>query len=252
MQQVGKHTFFASDLHLGAPNWSQSREREDRFIRWMNSIEADAAALYLVGDVFDFWFEYNTVVPKGFIRLLGKLAEWRAKGIEIVLFSGNHDLWYREYFVDELDIPVHHHPIQLQLGDKQFFIGHGDGLGPGDHGYKFLKRVFTNPLCKWAFRWLHPDIGVRMASFWSRRSRLSQGSEAEQYLGEDEEWLILFAKEQLKERHYDYFVFGHRHLPLDIQLDNSSKYINLGDWINYNSYAVFDGKELHLRYFEET
>lgn len=242
--------YFASDFHLGSPNAATSAEREARIIRWLEAIEEDAEALYLVGDVFDFWFEYKTVVPKGFVRLLGKLAQLRDGGLPIYFFTGNHDMWMFRYLSDELDIPIYREPIVREYGGKRFFIGHGDGLGPGDHGYKFLKKIFANPLCQWLFRWIHPDIGMRLAGFFSKKSRQAQ-KEPERFLGEEEEWLYLFARETLKEQPIDYFVFGHRHLPLDLAIDGGeSRYINLGEWFHSNSYAVFDGKDMQLCYFE--
>ncbi len=243
--------YFASDLHLGIPNHQKSLEREKKFIRWLNSIQDNATAIYLVGDIFDYWHEYKRVVPKGAVRLLGKLAELRDGGLPIFAFTGNHDLWMYGYFEEELDIPVYREPIQETFNGKKFFIGHGDGLGPGDNGYKMLKKLFTNPLCQWAFRQLHPDFASAVAQYSSRKSRMSQnGGEVEGFLGEDKEWLCIFAKEMLQKEFFDYFVFGHRHLPLNIDLNAKSKYINLGDWINHFSYAEFDGQELHLRFFE--
>ncbi len=246
------YVYFASDLHLGIPNPKESKEREKKFIRWLDAIKDNATAIYLVGDLFDFWHEYKKVVPKGYVRLLGKLAELRDDGIPIFIFTGNHDLWMSGYFEEELNIPVYHEPISRTFGGKKFFIGHGDGLGPGDYGYKFLKKFFRNPLCQWAFRQIHPDLACRMAQFWSNKSRLAQNNgEQPTFTGNDNEWLCIFAKEKLKSEHFDYFVFGHRHLPLNIELNNKSKYINLGDWINHFTYAKFDGKELSLCYFEQ-
>lgn len=246
-----KKIYFASDFHLGAPNYTASRERERLVVQWLDAIKEDAQAIYLVGDVFDFWFDYKTVVPRGYIRLLGKLAELREAGIAIYLFTGNHDLWYNDYFPTELDIPVYKAPIQIDINGKHFFVGHGDGLGPHDTGYKLMKKVFTNPLCKWLFRWLHPDLGVSLASFLSRRSRASQGYE-ETFVKPEDEWLYLYANRKLKALpHTNYFVFGHRHLPLDLTLDNgTSRYINLGEWFKAKTYAVFDGEELSLKVFE--
>ena len=243
--------YFASDLHLGIPNHQDSLVREKKFVRWLESIQDDAKALYLVGDIFDYWHEYKRVVPRGFVRLLGKLAELRDGGLPIFAFTGNHDLWMFGYFEEELGIPVYKEPIQKTFNNKKFYIGHGDGLGPGDYGYKRLKMLFTNPFCQWAYRQLHPDFAARIAQFSSKKSRLSQiDGDEEHFLGEDKEWLCIFAKEMLKKEHFDYFVFGHRHLPLNIALNTESKYINLGDWINHYSYAKFDGQEIHLCYFE--
>ena len=251
MEEKKTHIYFASDLHLGVPNREASLKRERRFIRWLNSIREDATALYLMGDLFDYWHEYKHVVPKGYVRLLGKLAELRDEGLPIFIFTGNHDLWMFDYFEKELDIPVFHEPIVRTFNGKKFFLGHGDGLGPGDYGYKMMKKVFTNRFCQWAYRQIHPNWATAMAQFWSQRSKeAQQGSEEEVFKGKEREWLYLFAKNKLKEEHFDYFVFGHRHLPLNIDIDGQSKYINLGDWINYYSYAKFDGQEIHLCYFE--
>lgn len=248
---LGKKIYFASDNHLGAPTSQLSNPREKKFVRWLESIRGDAAAIFLLGDLFDFWFEYNTVVPKGFTRTLGKLAEITDSGIPVYYFVGNHDLWMNGYFEEELNIPVYHRPQVFQLNQKKFFIGHGDGLGPGDKGFKRMKKVFTNPVAKWFFRWLHPDLGVRMAQYFSVKNRMISGDEDVRFLGEDKEWLVQYAKKKLESEHFDYFVFGHRHLPLDIGLSEDSRYINLGDWIGYYSYGVFEGEKLRLAYFEK-
>ncbi|MBX2844688.1 MAG: UDP-2,3-diacylglucosamine diphosphatase [Saprospiraceae bacterium] len=241
--------YFASDFHLGAPNYEASREREAKIVRWLSSIQHDASEIYLMGDIFDFWFEYATVVPKGFTRFLGKLAELSDAGIKIHVFTGNHDLWMSGYFEKELGIPVNKEPEERMLLGKTFYLGHGDGLGPGDRFYKFLRRVFHHPLFQGLFHFAHPDIGMRIAHAWSRKSR-ADGHE-EQFLGEDNEWLAIYAKECLEKKHYDFFIFGHRHLPLDIQLnENGSRYINLGEWINHFTFAVFDGENLQLKTFE--
>jgi UDP-2,3-diacylglucosamine hydrolase len=248
MQRQGK-IYFASDLHLGAPDKASSRLRENLFIQWLDEIAKDASELYLLGDIFDFWFEYGTVVPKGYTRLLGRLAELRDKGLDIYYFTGNHDMWAFGYFEEELGIPVIRKPIEREWNGKRFLIGHGDGLGPGDYGYKRIKRIFASKLCQWAFKWLHPDIGMRIANYFSTNSRNNQDIEEKEFLGEDKEWLIQYAKAKLEKSHYDYFIFGHRHLAIDFQLNEKSRYINLGDWIRFNSYAVFDGEHLELKYF---
>jgi ser/thr protein phosphatase family protein len=241
-----KKIYFASDNHLGAPTAAESRPRERRFVQWLDSIKADAGAIFLLGDLFDFWFEYGTVVPKGFVRVLGKLAELRDSGIPIYFFVGNHDLWMNDYFETELGIPVYRSPLPFQCAGKRFLVGHGDGLGPGDKGYKRMKKVFTNPFCKWLFRWLHPDIGVRLAQYLSVKNKLISGDEDVHFLGEDKEWLVQYCKRKLQTTHYDYFLFGHRHLPMTIKVGENSTYINTGDWIQYFTFAVFDGKELKL------
>lgn len=243
----GKYVYFASDNHLGAPTAQASLLREQKFVAWLDTVKSDAAAIFLLGDLFDFWFEYKTVVPKGFTRVLGKLAEVSDAGIPIYFFVGNHDLWMKDYFKSELNIPVYHEPQTFTFNDKRFFIGHGDGLGPGDKGYKRMKKVFTNPVSKWLFRWLHPDIGMRLGHYFSVKNKLISGDEDAKFLGEDNEWLVQYCKRKLETKHFDYFVFGHRHLPLEIQLNEKSTYINLGDWIQHYTYAVFDGENLQLK-----
>ncbi|WP_411766417.1 UDP-2,3-diacylglucosamine diphosphatase [Winogradskyella sp. A3E31] len=243
----GKKIYFASDNHLGAPTVEASRPREQKFVSWLNEVKDDAAAIFLLGDLFDFWFEYKTVIPKGFTRTLGKLAEISDSGVPIYYFVGNHDLWMNGYFEEELGIPVFHKPKEFKLGNKDFFIGHGDGLGPGDKGYKRMKKVFLSPFFKWLFRWGHPDIGMRIAQYFSVKNKLISGDEDATFLGEDNEWLAIYCKKKLEEKHRDYFVFGHRHLPLEIQLNDNSKYINLGDWIQYYTYGVFDGESFELK-----
>lgn len=243
----GKKIYFASDNHLGAPTHEISLPREQKFVAWLDEIKKDAAAIFLLGDLFDFWFEYKTVVPKGFTRTLGKLAEISDSGIPIYYFVGNHDLWMIDYFKTELNIPIFHKPEEFTLNNKTFFIGHGDGLGPGDKGYKRMKKVFTNPFFKWLFKWLHPDIGMRIAQYLSVKNKLISGDDDAKFLGEDHEWLAQYSKKKLSEKQRDYFVFGHRHLPLEIELSTTSKYINLGDWIGYYTYGVFDGEKMELK-----
>lgn len=242
-----KKIYFASDQHFGAPTPQLSKVREDYFLRWLNEIEKDAAVLFLLGDLFDFWFEYQKVVPKGFVRLLGKLADLSDRGITIHYFVGNHDLWMKDYFETELHIPVYHKPQEFTFNKTTFFIGHGDGLGPHDKGYKRMKKLFTNPLAQRLFQALHPDIGMRLGHYFSVKNKLISGEEDVVFLGEENEWLALYAKRKLKEKHRDYFVFGHRHIPLEIELNSNSKYINLGDWITHFTYATFDGRQMELK-----
>jgi UDP-2,3-diacylglucosamine hydrolase len=234
-----KKIYFASDQHLGAPTPKASLPREKKFVAWLDTIKEDAGTIFLLGDLFDFWFEYKTVVPKGFVRVLGKLAELKDAGIDIYFFVGNHDLWMRDYFQKELNIPVFHKPQEFDINGKIFLIGHGDGLGPNDHGYKRMKKVFTFPFFKWLFRWLHPDIGVRLGHYFSVKNKLISGDVDARFLGEENEWLAQYCRRKLTEKHYDFFVFGHRHLPLEIELNNNSTYINLGDWIQYFTYGEF-------------
>lgn len=245
-----KKIYFASDQHFGAPDYESSLLREKKFISWLDEIKGDASALFLLGDLFDFWFEYKKVVPKGFVRVLGKLAEIRDSGIPVYFFVGNHDLWMHDYFEHELNIPVYHTPQEFTFNGKTFLIGHGDGLGPGDKGYKRMKKVFTNPVAKWFFRWLHPDLGVGLAQHLSVKNKLISGDEDVRFLGEENEWLVQYSKRKLQSKHYDYFVFGHRHLPMVIDVSENSKYINLGDWINYFTYGVFDGIAFELKEYK--
>ena len=243
--------YFASDQHFGAPTAELSFPREKKFVAWLDEIKKDATALFLLGDLFDFWFEYKTVVPKGFVRVLGKLAELRDAGIPIYFFVGNHDLWMEDYFQKELDIPVYHTTQEFTFDNKLFLIGHGDGLGPGDKGYKRMKKVFTNPFSKWLFRWIHPDLGVRLAQYLSVKNKLISGEEDVVYLGEEKEWLVLYSKRKLETKHYDYFIFGHRHLPMTIKVGENSTYANLGDWIGYFTYGVFDGEKFELKEYKK-
>lgn len=243
----GKKIYFASDNHLGAPTKEASYPREKKFVAWLDEIKGDAAAIFLLGDLFDFWFEYKTVIPKGFTRTLGKLAEISDSGIPIYYFVGNHDLWMDGYFEEELNIPVFHQPKEFIFNDRLFFIGHGDGLGPHDKGYKRMKKIFTNPFFKWCFRWLHPDWGVRIAQYMSVKNKLISGDEDAKFLGEDNEWLVQYCKRKLGEKHRDYFVFGHRHLPMEIKLNENATYFNLGDWIGFYTYGVFDGETFELK-----
>ena len=245
-----KKIYFASDQHFGAPTPELSFPREQKFVAWLDEVKQEAEAIFLLGDLFDFWFEYKTVVPKVFIRVLGKLAEIRDSGIPIYFFVGNHDLWMEDYFQKELNIPVFHDNQEFTFGDKTFLIGHGDGKGPGDLGYKRMKKVFTNPFFKWLFRWVHPDIGVRLAQYLSVKNKLISGDEDVTFLGEDNEWLILYSKRKLETKHYNYLVFGHRHLPMKLSVGENAEYVNLGDWISYFTYGVFDGDNFEIKKFD--
>jgi UDP-2,3-diacylglucosamine hydrolase len=242
----GKKVYFLSDFHLGAPDRAASLVRERRVAAFLDHIRRDAAAIFIVGDLFDFWYEYRTVVPKGYVRILGKLAELTDAGIPMYFFTGNHDMWMKGYFEEELGIPVYHEPRTFEINGRKLLIGHGDGLGPGDHGYKFLKLLFRSKVSQALFGILPPAIGVGLASWLSRRSRAMTGAEDAAFLGEDKEWLITYCRQRMQEEHFDYFIFGHRHLPIDFSLGEGSRYINLGDWIRYYTYAAFDGEKLCL------
>ncbi|MFC5192520.1 UDP-2,3-diacylglucosamine diphosphatase [Algoriphagus aquatilis] len=247
----GKKLFFASDFHLGAPSHQASKAREKRIIRWLDQISEEAAAVFLVGDIFDFWFEYAEVIPKGFIPFISKISQLRDRGIPVLFFTGNHDLWMKDYFTVELGIPVYTHPIEITVEGKKILVGHGDGLGPGDQTYKILKKLFTNPFAKWLFKWLHPDLGIRLAKAWSGHSRITNSSKNENhFLGEDE-WLWQYCKEVEKRVHHDYYIFGHRHLPLELEVGKNATYFNLGEWVSQNTYLEFDGNTAKLKSFEK-
>ena len=242
--------YFASDFHLGVPTHTKSLEREKQIIAWFDTIKEDAKSIYLLGDIFDFWFEYKTVVPKGYVRLLAKLANLVDDGIEINIIKGNHDMWMYDYLPKEIGVNILEDKTILSENGKQIFLAHGDGLGPGDLGYKLIKKVFASKICQWLFARLHPNFGIGIAQFWSRKSRIANQEKPDPFLGEEKEWLVSYCKRKQNEMDIDYFVFGHRHLPLEIDIDKKTKYINLGDWIHHNSYAVFDEEELTLQYFK--
>jgi UDP-2,3-diacylglucosamine hydrolase len=241
--------YFASDCHLGVPDYDSSLVREKFFVKWLDTIKADAKELYLLGDVFDYWFEYRQVVPKGFVRLLGKLAELSDLGIKIHYFTGNHDMWMFGYFTKEMNIPIYRKPIEIELNRKKLFIGHGDGIGPDDYGYKFIKKVFSNKVCQWLFARLHPNFGIWLAKYFSRKSRIANADTDEVFLGEEKERLIQFINNNEKKTHFDYYIFGHRHLPIDLSIGNSH-YINLGDWVKNSSFACWDGEKVELKIFK--
>jgi UDP-2,3-diacylglucosamine hydrolase len=267
--QSGEKIYFLSDFHLGAPDAARSLEREKRIVAFLHEAAKDAQEIFLLGDLFDFWFEWRKAVPRGFTRLLGTLAELSDRGIPIHLFLGNHDMWTFDYLPTETGVTVHRAPIERTIQGKRFLIGHGDGLGPGDLGYKFIKQVFRNPLCQWLFARLHPNFALGLGDFWSGRSRTKNYENDRKWLGADKEWLVQYSKDRLVTEHFDYLVFGHRHLPVDMVIpptrsitqpdlasasgQNSrdgehgeSRYINLGDWITHFTYAVLDSGKLKL------
>ncbi len=248
----GKKIYFASDFHLGAPDHETSLKREKSIVRWLDSIRLEAQAVFLLGDIFDFWFEYREAIPKGFIRLQGKLAELRDGGLPVYFFTGNHDMWMFDYFPKELGIPIHRKPLTLKINDHVLLIGHGDGLGPGDMTYKILKNFFNSSICQWLFARIHPNLGMQMAHYWSRKSRISNMKNEEAFQSEENEYLLTYCKELEKIRHHDFYVFGHRHLPLDLAVGNNSRYINLGEWVHFSPYAVYDGTSVALKTFEKS
>ena len=240
--------YFASDIHLGLQIGSDPENRERLLVQWLDEVSKDADAIFLVGDIFDFWYEYRYVVPKGFTRLLGKLSELTDRGVTIHFFTGNHDIWAFDYLAKECGVILHTSMMETTINGKSFLIGHGDGLNPNDKGYLFLRNAFHNRFLQRCFRFIHPDWGITLANKWSSHSRLKGNGqiEARGYLGDDKEEIVIYCRNILKEHHVDYFIFGHRHLPLNLELESNSHYINTGDWITHFSYAVFDGEKVFL------
>jgi UDP-2,3-diacylglucosamine hydrolase len=251
MTATTKSIYFASDFHLGVPNHAVSREREDRIVQWLDTIKEDAEEIFLVGDLFDFWFEYKTVIPKGFVRLQGKIAALCDSGIPVHVFTGNHDMWMFGYLEKELGVKIHYSPIEREFFGKKVMIGHGDGLGPGDHGYKLIKKVFANRFFQWCFARLHPNFGIGVADYLSRRSRAKTGNSEDEYLGDDKEFLVQYCQEMAAKSPIDYFIFGHRHLPIEKAINNTAVYINLGDWIRFQTYAKLTPEGISLLKFED-
>lgn len=231
-------------MHLGLPNALESLPREKRLVEWLESVRHDAAEIFLVGDIFDFWYEYKRIVPKGFTRFLGKVAEIVDSGIPVHFFTGNHDIWMYDYFPSELGVTLHTHEIMREWDGKKFFIAHGDGLGPGDFGYKTLKWIFTNKSLQWLFSRLHPNFSLWLGNSWSVSSRYSKNI-SHQFRGEDE-LITKFTRLELQQRHFDHFVFGHWHSPIVYELQPNSHLTVLGDWIVNFTYAVWDGEHMSL------
>lgn len=248
-----KNIYFLSDAHLGSRALRHTRQQERRLVRFLDDIKEKAEAVYLLGDMFDFWFEYRMVVPRGFTRFLGKLSELTDSGVEIHYFAGNHDLWTWDYLVEECGVILHREPMTLSLADKTFYIGHGDGLGDPDPRFRFIRSIFHSPLCQWLFRWVHPDLGMRFGLNWAKHSRLAHGEGGDPpYLGEDKEHLVLYAKDYLRSHpDVNYFLFGHRHIELDLMLSDQCRMVILGDWISQYTYAVFDGEHLYMENYVE-
>ena len=247
-----KKIYFASDVHLGAPTISNHRAHEKRFVNWLSSIQSTASEIYLLGDIFDFWFEYQKSIPKGNSRFLGKLCELTDAGIPVHFFTGNHDVWIFDYLPSETGIEVYRKPLIKEWNGKRFFLAHGDGLTRFEKSYNRLKAVFTNKLAQKLFRMIHPDLGIRLATYWSRKSReKNTGEHNANFQSEEDEWLVVWAKEFLKNEHFDYFIFGHRHMAKTIQLNDQSQLIYLGDWITNFSYGEWDGTEFHLRFYKD-
>jgi UDP-2,3-diacylglucosamine hydrolase len=251
----GSKLYFASDFHLGIPDAESSLKRERKLVAWLDQVSQDATEIFLMGDVFDFWFEYKFVIPKGYVRLLGKIAEVTDSGIPVHLFRGNHDIWAFNYLHTELGVQLHRKPVVREFDGKYLFLAHGDGLGPGDHGYKFLKKVFEFKPNQFLFRWLHPDVGSRMGLYFSKKSRLAniaKEGKSENKSIHHEERLIHFAETEARENpQLDYFIFGHRHIPLQQKVSDKAEIIILGDWLTHFSYGVFEGGKMGIEYFNE-
>jgi UDP-2,3-diacylglucosamine hydrolase len=245
-----QNIYFASDFHLGVPDYNSSLDRERRLVRWLDEIKGSAHSIYLLGDIFDFWFEYRHAIPKGFIRFQGKLAELRDAGISIYFFTGNHDMWLFDYFEKELGIVIHREPQELVINNKKLLIGHGDGLGPGDSLYKIQKKFFNSKVCQWLFARIHPNLGIGIATYWSRQSRINNTKREEKFNGAENEFLLTYCKDLEKSSHHDFYIFGHRHLPLNLEVAEGSKYINLGEWVHFNTYGVFNGQDVLLKSYE--
>jgi UDP-2,3-diacylglucosamine hydrolase len=246
--------YFASDFHLGIPDHDSSLVREKKLVAWLEMARADAAEIFLMGDLFDFWFEYKTAIPRGYARLLGKLAEITDSGIPVHLFRGNHDMWAFDYLTRELNIQLHRDPEFREFNGQHFYLAHGDGLGPGDHGYKFIKKVFANSFNQWLFRLLHPDIGITMALFWSRKSRKAsmekEKKEEDISLKLIQQRITVHSNEMMKlHPELNFLIYGHYHYPLDVRISENTRQLVLGDWLTHFTYAVFDGKKLELKTF---
>ena len=244
----GKNIYFISDAHLGLPPEEKSRAREKLLVEWLDSVKENAHSIYLMGDIFDYWFEYRKVVPRGFVRFLGKVAELSDMGIEINYFTGNHDVWIFDYLPKETGVHVFRKPVVKIICGKKFYLAHGDGLGPRDFTYKFLKKIFTCKVLQWFYARIHPNLATSFAHAWSKRSRLAK-DEFTPFKGIENEQLIKHANEVLKNEHIDYFIFGHRHLPLDLMLNNSSRIICTGDWFVNFTYVIFNSEGLKLMHY---
>ena len=247
MSNNRQKTYFISDIHLGLPNHDKSLVREKLLVKLLDELKENTKTIYFVGDIFDFWWEYNHVVPSGYVRLLGKIAELSDAGIEIIFFTGNHDVWMKNYLKKELGITLRYKELKTEINGKKFFIAHGDGLGKGDKGYKLLKIAFTSKFLQWCYSRLHPNFSFWLASLWSQNRRKKE--KFYDFKGEENEILVQFAKDTLKTEYFDFFIFGHRHFPVMLNLGNS-KYANIGDWLINFTFLEFNGKELQQYTFK--
>ncbi len=247
---MGK-TYFASDFHLGVPNYNCSLEREKKVVAWLNDIEDDCENLFLLGDIFDFWYEYKTVVPRNFTRLLGKLASMSDKGVNIYFFKGNHDMWTFDYLEKEIGATIIDEEWIGKIGSCTFYLHHGDALWKGEKSYKFIRKIFRANWAIWLFHRLHPNFGTGLAKYLSKSSRKKNNPKDTIEIPLKEEYQYQFAKDYISKNQIDFFVFGHRHKPIDVSLDSNSRLINLGDWVSFFTYAVFDNNELELKTYSK-
>lgn len=241
-----KKIFFLSDAHLGFPNRIQSLEREKKLVLFLDQISDEAEAIYFLGDMFDFWYEYRSVVPKGYVRFLGKLAELADRGVDIHYFIGNHDIWAHKYLEEEIGLEIHREALITEIGTKQFFLVHGDETNRSDRKFLFLKNLFTNRSLQWLFSRLHPNFAFWLASGWSKHSRMVHGTKP---FEKEKEPMVIFSRENLLEEGLDFIVFGHRHCPVDYPLNENTRMIILGDWITHFTYGEFDGDTFELKKF---
>lgn len=238
--------YFISDAHLGSRLVENPHEHEMRLVNWLDKVKTDAEAIYMLGDMFDFWFEYKTVVPKGFVRFLGKMAELVDGGIEIHYFTGNHDIWTFGYLEKEIGLIVHREPIEVELKGKKFYLAHGDGLYTDEKGFKLIRKIFHNPTCQKLFQLLPPRIGQNFGYSWSKSNREKILHLENEFLGEEKEHLVVFSKQYAETHQIDFMIYGHRHIELDLELKNKSRVIILGDFVGIFSYGIFDGENFRL------
>ena len=250
---MNKNIYFLSDAHLGSLAIEHGRMQERRLVRFLDSIKHKAAAVYLLGDMFDFWYEWKYTVPKGYTRFLGKISELTDLGVEVHYFTGNHDIWMYGYLEKECGVILHKQPLTTEIYDKVFFLDHGDGLGDPDKNFKIIRRIFHNRTCQRLFSMLHPRWAMAFGLTWAKHSRLKRAEGKEPpYMGEDKECLVLYTKEYMKTHpDVDYFIYGHRHIELDLMLSHKARMIILGDWIRQFSYVIFDGEHLFLSEYVE-
>lgn len=243
-----KNIYFISDAHLGSWAVDHRRMQERRLVRFLDNIKDKAAAVYMLGDMFDFWYEWKNVVPKGYTRFLGKVSELTDMGVEVHFFTGNHDIWAFDYLRRECGVVMHYEPLTVELYGKEFYLAHGDGMGDPDRKFKLIRSIFHNRTCQWLFsHLLHPDWAMSFGLNWAMHSRLKREGAEPPYMGEDKEHLVLYTKEYMKTHpNIDYYIYGHRHVELDLFLTAQTRMMILGDWIGQFTYAQWDGKTLLL------